>query len=67
MKREYDFSRAEQGRFYRPVEKLEIPVYLDKEIETFFTKKAVVKKLTLGKLVNDILRKEIAILKHINP
>ncbi|MFZ3135823.1 MAG: hypothetical protein WA126_00355 [Thermodesulfovibrionales bacterium] len=27
MKKEYDFSKAEQGKFYRPVEKLEIPIY----------------------------------------
>nr|VFJ55417.1 MAG: hypothetical protein BECKFW1821B_GA0114236_10232 [Candidatus Kentron sp. FW] len=30
MKDEYDFSGAEQGRFYRPVEELDIPIYLDK-------------------------------------
>lgn len=25
MKDEYDFSEAEQGRFYRPIEELDIP------------------------------------------
>jgi len=32
MKEEYDFTNAEQGRFYRPIEELDIPVYLDKDI-----------------------------------
>nr|VFJ53158.1 MAG: hypothetical protein BECKDK2373B_GA0170837_104112 [Candidatus Kentron sp. DK]VFJ68571.1 MAG: hypothetical protein BECKDK2373C_GA0170839_11875 [Candidatus Kentron sp. DK] len=31
MKDEYDFSEAEQGRFYRPIEEIDIPIYLDKE------------------------------------
>ena len=32
MKEEYDFSKAEQGKFYRPIDELEIPVYLDKDV-----------------------------------
>lgn len=28
MKDEYDFSNAEQGKFYRPIKDLEIQVYL---------------------------------------
>ncbi len=40
MKEEYDFSEAEQGKLYRPIDELEIPVYLDKEVEKFFYKKA---------------------------
>ncbi|WP_446012137.1 hypothetical protein [Candidatus Electrothrix sp.] len=38
MKDEYDFTNAEQGKFYRPIEELDIPVYLDKEIRQFFFK-----------------------------
>ena len=37
MKREYDFSKAIQGKFYRPVENLEIPVYLEKEVKEFLS------------------------------
>jgi hypothetical protein len=36
MKKQYDFSKAEQGKFYRPVEELEIPIYLEKEVKNFF-------------------------------
>lgn len=63
MKKEYDFSNAEQGKFYRPVEKLEIPVYLDKEIKAFYSKKALKKNVDLNKVVNTILRKEMEMLK----
>jgi len=32
MKEEYDFSNAEQGKFYVPVEDIQLPIYLDKDI-----------------------------------
>ncbi|HAK88162.1 MAG: hypothetical protein A2077_00940 [Nitrospirae bacterium GWC2_46_6] len=63
MKKEYDFSKAEQGKFYRPIEELEIPVYLDKEIKTFYSAKALKKNIDLNKIVNTILRKEMEMLK----
>lgn len=63
MKKEYNFSSAEQGKFYRPIEKLEIPVYLDKEIKAFYSKKALKKNIDLNKVVNTILRKEMEMLK----
>ena len=65
MKKEYDFSKAQQGKFYRPLEKLEIPVYLDKEVKEFFSKTASKKKTGLDKIINIILRKEIEMLKAI--
>ena len=39
MKDEYDFSNAEQGKFYRSIEELDIPIYLDKEVKAFFIEK----------------------------
>lgn len=65
MKKEYDFSKAQQGKFYRPVEELEIPVYLDKEVKSFYSKKALDKHLDLGQVINTILRKEMEILREV--
>ena len=39
MKDEYDFSNVEQGKFYRPIEELEIPVYFDKDIRVILMQK----------------------------
>jgi len=39
MKDEYDFSNAEQGKFYRPLEELDIPIYLDKDVKEYFMQK----------------------------
>jgi hypothetical protein len=65
MKKEYDFSKAVQGKFYRPIAKLEIPVYLDKEVKEFYSKTASKKKIDIDKVVNTILRKEMEMLKSI--
>ena len=40
MKKEYDFSDAEQGRFYRPLRELDIPVRLDKDVKKIILKTA---------------------------
>lgn len=65
MKKEYDSSKAVQGKFYRPIAKLEIPVYLDREVKEFFSKTASKKKIDIDKVVNTILRKEMEMLKAI--
>ena len=65
MRKEYDFSKAQQGKFYRPIEKLEIPIYLDKKVKNFFSKKALDKNIELDKVINIILRKEMEMLKQI--
>ena len=35
MRKEYDFSKGERGKFYRPDVKLNLPIYLDDEVITF--------------------------------
>jgi hypothetical protein len=41
MKEEYDFTNAEQGKFYIPLDEIETPIYLDKDIASFFVDKLV--------------------------
>jgi hypothetical protein len=65
MKDEYDFSKAEQGKFYVPIENIEIPIYLDKEIIQYLNEKGMTKPESLPSLVNDLLRKDIEIAKRV--
>jgi hypothetical protein len=67
MKKEYDFTDAEQGKFYRPIEELDIPVYLDKEIRQFFLKTIQNKNgnFSLTKIINSLIRKDIEISKDL--
>ena len=60
MKDKYDFTNAEQGKFYVPVEEIETPIYLDKDISEFLRKKQG-NLNNLQTLVNDLLRKDIEI------
>jgi len=65
MKKEYDFTNAEQGKFYRPIDELEIPIYLDKDVRTFFMDKIRDKTFSLNQLVNSILKQDIEITKKL--
>jgi len=59
MKKEYDFSKGERGRFFHPEAQLNIPVYLDQDIETYFSQKAKAKGVDMQQIVNELLRKAI--------
>jgi hypothetical protein len=45
MRKKYDFSKGERGKFYRPAMKLNIPIYLDEEVSAFVEKIASKKGL----------------------
>jgi predicted transcriptional regulator len=61
MRKEYDFSKGERGKFYRPDMKLNIPVYLDDEVSEFVEKIASKKGRDRSSVVNDLLRGDIKI------
>jgi len=63
MKRRYDFSKGVRGKFHSPNAVFRLPVYLDKKIETFLAAKADANGMELSDLVNDLLNKEIVIMK----
>mgnify|MGYP000078869408 CR=1 FL=1 len=65
MKEEYDFSNAEQGKFYTPIEEIELPIYLDKDILDFLSQKCQLTQINLQTLVNDLIRKDIEIARRV--
>lgn len=65
MKKEYDFSNAVKGRFYTPKDRIELPIYLDKKIKDYFLTLAKDKKISLEKVINSILKKEMDLQKEI--
>jgi len=56
MKEEYDFSKGERGKFYRPDIKLNLPVYLDEEVLAFVQDIARKRKTDLSSVVNQPIR-----------
>jgi hypothetical protein len=55
MKKEYDFSKGERGRFYRPDAKINLPIYLDEEVIAFIEDRTN-KKGTFSSVANQLLR-----------
>ena len=56
MRDEYDFSKAERGRFYKPGLKLNIPVYLDEDVQAVVEAIAEKRSTDLSNVVNQLLR-----------
>jgi hypothetical protein len=56
MRKMHDFSKGEQGKFYRPDVILKLPIYLDDDLVEFIEENAKEKEADLQTAVNDILR-----------
>lgn len=66
MKKEIDFSKGERGKFYRPDAEFKVPIYLDPEIAHFMERIAVEKNIDINEIVNDFLRRNIALIQSID-
>jgi hypothetical protein len=60
---EIDFSGGTRGKFYRPNARLNLPVYLDADVQAYLAALAARKGVPLSELANDLLKKDIAILE----
>jgi hypothetical protein len=61
MPAEIDFSGRTRGKFYRPGATLNLPIYLDAEVWAYLTALAERNGVDLSELINDLLKKQIAI------
>jgi len=59
MKKEYDFSKGERGKFYTPGVELSIPVYLEPDVAEVVRQRVKRKDVSIGAVVNEWLRKDI--------
>ena len=62
MPAEIDFSGAKRGQFYRGAQ-LNLPVYLDQQVQTTLAALASVKGAELSALVNDLLKRDIELIE----
>jgi predicted DNA binding CopG/RHH family protein len=60
MKDEYDFSKGERGKFYRPDAEHHVPLYLDSDVLEFLTRRARAQGMEPQELANEMLKKDIA-------
>lgn len=58
MKKEYDFTNAERGKFYRTKTTLNIPVYLEADNMAFVEQLAERKQVDVSRIVNDLIKSD---------
>jgi hypothetical protein len=63
MNSEYDFSKAERGKFFRKGASLELPVYLEAGVRDYLTERAKAKGVDVSDLVNDLLKRDIELIE----
>jgi hypothetical protein len=63
MPAEIDFSPGVRGKFYQPNAMLNLPVYLDPDVQARLARLAAGQGVSLSDLANELLKKEIAILE----
>ena len=57
MKRHYDFSKAERGKFYRKGARVRLPIYLDGQLQKRLERIAQKKGPGLGDVVSTLLKR----------
>lgn len=63
MKKEYDFSNSNRGKFFRPNLRLTPPVRQEPEVLEFLASRAEAKSTTLNELVNQLLKKDMELIQ----
>ena len=63
MKKEYDFSNGERGKFYRPDAEFHLPIYLEADVSEFIQMLATEKNVDVNQFVNQWLRSNLAFIK----
>jgi hypothetical protein len=62
MKATYDFSKAMKDKLYRPKRSLQIPVYLDADVQERLRK---IPRGRRSKVVNELLRSQFNVMEMI--
>jgi hypothetical protein len=60
---EIDFSGGSRGKFHRPNARLNLPVYLEADVQAYLVALAARRGVALSDLANDLLKKDIAIME----
>ncbi len=65
MKKEYDFSKGKRGKFFRKDARLNLPVYLDEEVQSYLQERAKSKGVEVAQLVNEMLKQDIKLIEAV--
>ena len=65
MKKEYDFSKGERGKFYKPDLELYLPIYLEQDTMETLLKFSEEKGVEVETIIKDWINKDISIVKTV--
>jgi len=65
MKKEYDFSKGERGKFYQPDAELYLPIYIEPAMMEVLRKLSKKKGVEVAAIVNEWIKKDISIVETI--
>jgi hypothetical protein len=65
MKKEYDFSKAERGRFYKKGATLRLPIYLDAKVQDEVEGLADRTGRNVRDVVNRIVREQVRLIEEL--
>jgi hypothetical protein len=63
MPAEIDFSGGKRGQFYQSGAQLQLPVYLERQVQDHLAALASAKGIDLSTLINELLKKDIELIE----
>jgi hypothetical protein len=63
MPAEIDFSKGARGKFFKPGAAVNLPVYLDAEVQAYLSARAKARGVEVSQFVNELLKKDIELIK----
>ena len=58
-----DFSKGARGKFFRPGAAINLPVYLEAEVQAYLAERATARGIEVAQLVNELLKKDIELIE----
>ena len=63
MPAEIDFSKGTRGKFFKAGARLNLPVYLEAEVQAYLADRAKARGIEVAQLVNELLKKDIELIE----
>jgi hypothetical protein len=63
MPAEIDFSKGVRGKFFKAGARLDLPVYLEAEVQAYLADRAKARGIDVTQLVNELLKKDIELIE----
>lgn len=63
MPAEIDFSKGTRGKFFKSGARLNLPVYLEAEVQAYLADRAKARGIEVAQLVNELLKKDIELIE----